>query len=92
MTKCLYLLKYELYLFEHICFGCLFDAALKDLRNLVPTFKPTINMWSYEVWIELDAQIVSFWGRMARVLPVTLNVDFALVDGRERNTNARIIR
>jgi hypothetical protein len=42
-------------------------------------------MWSYEVWSELDAQIVKNCWRMACTLPTTWNVDFALVDGREKN-------
>ena len=60
-----------------------YDGTLKDLRKVVPNIKPTI-MWSYEVWSELDAQIVSFCWRMAHILLATWNVDFALVDGSER--------
>ena len=60
------------------------DATLKDLRKVVPNIKHAI-MWSYEVWSELDAQIVRFCWRMARILPATWNVDFALVDEREKN-------
>jgi hypothetical protein len=33
------------------------DAILKDLRKAVPNIRQAI-MWSYEVWSELDAQIV----------------------------------
>ena len=36
-------------------------------------------------WSELDAQIVKNCWRMARILHVTWNVDFALVDEREKN-------
>jgi hypothetical protein len=46
--------------------------------------KPTI-MWSYEVWSELDAQIVRNCWRMACIVPTTWNVDFPLVDEKERN-------
>jgi hypothetical protein len=60
------------------------DATLKDLRKMVPNIRQTI-MWSYEVWIELDAQIVRNCWRMTRILPVTWSVDFALVDEREKN-------
>ena len=60
------------------------DATLKDLRNVVPNIKLAI-MWSYEVWSELDAQIVKNCWRMARILRATWNVDFALVDEREKN-------
>jgi hypothetical protein len=42
-------------------------------------------MWSYEVWSELDAQIVKNCWRMAPTLPTTWNVDFALVDEKEKN-------
>ena len=42
-------------------------------------------MWSYEVWSECDAQTIKNCWRMARVLPATWNVDFALVDEREKN-------
>jgi hypothetical protein len=60
------------------------DATLKDLRKVVPNIKQPI-MWSYEVWSELDAQMVRNCWRMARILHVTWNVDFALVDEREKN-------
>ena len=36
-------------------------------------------MWSYEVWSELDAQIVKNCWRMC-IYYATWNVDFALVD------------
>jgi hypothetical protein len=42
-------------------------------------------MWSYKVWSELDAQIVRNCCRMARILPATYYVDFALIDEREKN-------
>ena len=42
-------------------------------------------MASCLVWSELDAQIVMFCWRMARILPRTWNVDFAMVDEREKN-------
>ena len=60
------------------------DATLKDLRKVVPNIRQAI-MWSYEVWSELDAQIVKNCRRMTRILPATWNVDFALVDEREKN-------
>jgi hypothetical protein len=60
------------------------DATLKDLRKVVPNIKHAI-MWSYEVWSELDAQIVRNCWRMAHTLPTTWNVDFALVDEMEKN-------
>ena len=60
------------------------DATLKDLRKVVPNIKHAI-MWSYEVWSELDVQIVMNCWRMAHILPATWNVDFALVDEREKN-------
>jgi hypothetical protein len=41
-------------------------------------------MWSYEVWSELDAQTIRNCWRMARILLATYNVDFALVDAREK--------
>jgi hypothetical protein len=59
------------------------DATLKDLRKVVPNIRQAI-MWSYEVWSELDAQIVRNCWRMVRILPATWNVDFALVDEREK--------
>jgi hypothetical protein len=60
------------------------DATLKDLRKVMPNIKQVI-MWSYEVWSELDAQLVRSCLRMARILPTTWDVDFALVDEREKN-------
>jgi hypothetical protein len=59
-------------------------VALKDLRKVVPNIRQAI-MWNYEVWSELDAQIIKNYWRMARILPATWNVDFALVDEREKN-------
>jgi hypothetical protein len=50
----------------------------------MPNIRQVI-MWSYEVWSELDAQIVKYCWRMACILPATWNVDFALVDEREKN-------
>ena len=50
---------------------------------MVVTIRHTI-MWSYEVWSELDAQIVMNCWRLAHTLPTTWNVDFALVDEREK--------
>jgi hypothetical protein len=55
------------------------DATLKDLRKVVPFIKQAI-MRSYEVWSELDAQIVMNCWRMACILLPTWNVNFALVD------------
>ena len=60
------------------------DATLKDIRKVVPTIRQGI-MSSYEIWSELDAQIVRNCCRMARILPITWNVYFALVDEREKN-------
>jgi hypothetical protein len=60
------------------------DATLKDLRKVVPNIRQAI-MWSYEVWSELDAQMVRNCWRMVCILPTTWNVDFALVDERELN-------
>ena len=60
------------------------DATLKDLRKVVPNIRQTI-MWSYEVWSELDAQIVRNCWRMTHILYASWNVDFALVDEREKN-------
>ena len=59
------------------------NATLKDLRKVVPNIRQAI-MWSYEVWSELDAQLVKNCWRMARILPATWNVDFALVDEGRR--------
>jgi hypothetical protein len=42
-------------------------------------------MWSYEVWSELDAQMDMNCWRLACVLLATWNIDFALVDEREKN-------
>ena len=42
-------------------------------------------MWSYEVGSELDVRMVMNCWRMACILPSTWNVDFALVDEREKN-------
>ena len=50
----------------------------------MPKIKHAI-MWSYEVWSELDAQIIRFCWRMACILHATWNVEFALVDEREKN-------
>ena len=50
----------------------------------MPNIRQAI-MWSYEVWSELDAKIVKICRRMALILPTTWNVDFALVDEREKN-------
>jgi hypothetical protein len=44
------------------------DATLTDLRKVVLNIGQAI-MWSYEVWSELDAQIVKNCWRMARILP-----------------------
>jgi hypothetical protein len=41
-------------------------------------------MWSYEVWSELDAQMVRNCWKMVRILPATWNVDFALLDETRR--------
>jgi hypothetical protein len=60
------------------------DATLKDLRKVVPNITQAI-MWSYKVWSELDAQIVRICWRMACILLARCNVDFALVDEREKN-------
>jgi hypothetical protein len=59
-------------------------VTLNDIRKVVPNIKHAI-MWSYEVWSELDAQIVKNCWRMVHILPATWNVDFALVDEREKN-------
>jgi hypothetical protein len=58
------------------------DATLGGLK-VVPNIKQA--MWSYGVWSELDAKIVNNCWRMACILPSTWNVDFALVDEREKN-------
>jgi hypothetical protein len=50
----------------------------------VPNIRQAI-IWSYEVWSELDAHIVTNCWRMVRILPATWNLDFALVDEREKN-------
>ena len=42
-------------------------------------------MWSYEVWNDLDAQIVKNRWRMICIYRATWNVDFALVDEKEKN-------
>jgi hypothetical protein len=42
-------------------------------------------MWSYEVWSELDAQMVKNCWRMTCILPTTWNVDLALIDEMEKN-------
>jgi hypothetical protein len=60
------------------------DATLKDLRKVMPNIKQAI-MWRVEVWSELDAQLVRSCWRMARILPTTWDVDFSLVDEREKN-------
>ena len=60
------------------------DATLKDLRKVVPNIRQA-TMWSYEVWSELDAQLVRNCWRIARILPSSWNVDFALVDERKKN-------
>jgi hypothetical protein len=60
------------------------DATLKVSRKVVPNITQAI-MWSYEIWSKLDAQIVKNCWRMARILPATWNVNFALVDEREKN-------
>ena len=51
---------------------------------MVPNIRHVV-MWNSEVWSELDAKIVRNCWRMARILPATWNVDFALVDEREKN-------
>ena len=51
---------------------------------MVPNIRHAI-MWSYEVRSELDAHVVKNCWRMARILLATWNVDFALVDEREKN-------
>ena len=40
-------------------------------------------MWSYEVWSKLNAIVMNCW-KMARIIPTTWNVDFSLVDEREK--------
>ena len=44
-----------------------------------------VRVVSCLVWSEVDAHIVRFCWRMVRTLPRTWNVDFALVDEREKN-------
>jgi hypothetical protein len=60
------------------------DATLKDLRKVVPNIRQAI-MCSCEVCSELDAQIVMICWRMVCISPTKWNVDFALVDEREKN-------
>jgi hypothetical protein len=61
------------------------DATLmKDLMKVVPNIIQAI-MWSYEVWSKLDAQLIMHCWRMVCILPATWNVDFSLVDEREKN-------
>ena len=60
------------------------DATLKDLRKVLPNIRHA-SMWSNEVQYEVDAEIVNNCWRMARILLATWNVDFALVDVREKN-------
>jgi hypothetical protein len=60
------------------------DATLKHLTKVVPNIGQA-TMWSYEVWSELDPQRVRNCWRMVRILPATWNIDFALVDEREKN-------
>ena len=43
------------------------------------------TMWSYEVWSKLDAQIIKNCWRMTCILPTTWNIDFSLVDEKEKN-------
>ena len=52
--------------------------------EVMPNIRHAI-MWSYEVWSELDPHIVKNCWRITRLLPATWNVDFALVDEREKN-------
>ena len=52
---------------------------------MVPNIRQAM-MWIYEVWSELDAQIVKNCWRMARMLLATWNVDFSLVDERKNNS------
>ena len=51
---------------------------------MVPNIRHVI-LGSYEVWSELDAQIVRNCWRTVCILPATWNVDFALVGEREKN-------
>jgi hypothetical protein len=60
------------------------DATLKDLRKVVANIRQAI-MCSCEVCNELDAQIVRICWRMVCISPTTWNVDFSLVDEREKN-------
>ena len=60
------------------------DAKLKDLKKVVPKIGYAI-MWSYELWTELDAQIVKNCWRMVCILHAAWNIDFALVDERDKN-------
>jgi hypothetical protein len=60
------------------------DATLKDSRKVVPNIIHAI-VWSYEVWSELDAKIIKNCWRMACILPATWNIEFALVDEKEKN-------
>jgi hypothetical protein len=48
-------------------------------------------MWCYEVWSELDAQMVKNCWRMACILRATWNVYFALVDEREEENARKLI-
>ena len=67
------------------------DATLNGLRKVVPNIKHAI-IWSYEVWSELDVEIVRNCWRMARILPSTWNVDFRLGGRKGEESNAKRIR
>ena len=51
---------------------------------MVPNIKQAL-MWSYEVWKEMDPQIICSCWRMSRIIPLTWSANFALDDVREKS-------
>ncbi len=56
----------------------------QDLREIVPNIKQAL-VWCYEIWTEMDHQIIKNSWRMSKILPLTWNANFATKDEREKH-------
>jgi hypothetical protein len=54
----------------------------QDLREIVPNIKQTL-VCCYEIWTEMDHQIIKNSWRISKILPV--ECDFATKDEREKH-------
>lgn len=56
----------------------------QDVREIVPNIKQAL-VWCYEIWTEMDHQIIKNCWRMSKILPLTWNANFATKDEREKH-------